>query len=233
MTVHAGQLKINQDQILYIDESGNLGKGDRYFVITVIRFKTKVDYRKWTQVANMFFNQYSFLKKSNNSKPEIKGYKIPYHIRKQLLRLTQDIHFDIYYGFIDTDHPHYRRSFIEKRYISKEVPFNYTLNKLFQRHIVKQINAKKIVMNIDERTVKTGQKHDLNGKINAEIIDNRKYHQCEEVVVYYHKSENVIGIQLADVIGYTLYQVYEYGKDKGVYYEYIKPKVKGMVIYPE
>ena len=232
MSAQTFKLKINQDQILYIDESGNLGRGDRYFVITVVRFKTKADYRKWQDVVKDFLDTYPFLTKNTKHKREMKGYKMPYRVRKMLLLALQNINVDVYYGVIDTNHPHYKSNFIQKGYVSKEIPFNYTLNKLFQKHIAQHINATKMVINMDERTVRTGQKHDLECYINVATIDNTN-HQCNEVIVRYHDSARVHGIQLADFIGSTIYRFYELSRNKNLYHKYISSKIKGKVMYPD
>ena len=243
MPLQTFKLKINQDQILYIDESGNLGRGDRYFVITVVRFRTKAGYRKWRNVAYMFLNKYPFLTTTTKKKREVKGYNMPDPIREEIMEAIQGIDFDIYYAVIDTNHPHYKNKFIqtnaseedEEEIPSKEIAFNYTLGKLFDRYIAKHINTEKIFINIDQRSVKTGAKHDLTGYLNHLSKGNEK-HSCNEVKVHYCDSATESGIQLADLISNTLYQFYESGKkkNKSLYSKYIKPRVKGRrVRYPE
>ena len=233
MPAQAFKLKTHQHQILYIDESGNLGKGDRYFIITVVRFKTKADYRKWKIIVKKFLDKYPFLV-ARKDKQEIKGYKMLYKIRKEIMNAIQGIDFDIYYAVIDTNHPHYKNKFIQTS-ASKEIPFNYTLGKLFNRYIAKHINVEKVFINIDERRVKTGAKHNLAEYLSVLAIDNKDY-RCNEVQMRYCDSTTVYGVQLADFISNTLYQFYESEKKKNkfLYNKYIKPRVKGrQVRYPE
>ncbi|MDD9868201.1 MAG: DUF3800 domain-containing protein [Candidatus Campbellbacteria bacterium] len=213
---------------LYIDESGNLGRGGRYFVFPVIYFSSRRHYKSWKNLAKKVIKNNSTLKTLG----EIKGSDMNYALKKRILSEidSKGIDFNIWLGIIDTAAQYYKEKYINSDSI-KELAFNYTLNRLFQEKITRKISTKSVEVCIDNRNLKTGSKYSLEEYINVESIHNDN-HCCESILVKYKNSKKCYGIQLADLIANIVFTKYEYNGSVGLYKNYIKPKILDVWEYP-
>ena len=211
---------------IFIDESGNLGKRERFFVISVIRFKSDADYKKWKNLAKGVVKNASRLK-------EIKSSVMSYASKKRILQMIErkSIGFNVWLGIIDTNHKHYVKHFITGDH-SKELAFNYTLKNLFERYLARKIQKKYLVVCADQRNTKTGSKYSLGEYLTVELIHNDSI-QLQSVSVQYCDSKDDYGVQLADLVANIAYTKFEYNQSRHLFDTYVKPNVLGEFRYPE
>ena len=211
---------------IFIDESGNLGKGERFFVISVVQFESDLDYKKWKNLAKSII-------KNEDGIEEIKSSAMSYDSKKKVLQRIKekDIKFTVWLGVIDTNNRYYVERFIEEDN-SKELAFNYTLKSLFERNIAKTIQKSRIVVCVDQRSTKTGSKYSLEDYLNAEFIHNSSI-GLQSISIQYCDSKSNYGVQLSDLVANIVYTKFEYDQSKHLFEAYIKPKVLGELRYPQ
>ncbi len=211
---------------IFIDESGNLGKGERFFIISVIQFNSDNDYKKWKRVARKIIKNKKHLK-------EIKSSSMDYTLKREVLEQArkQDIKFKVWLGIIDTDHDYYKQKFIMQDN-SKELAFNYTLKKLFKETIAKEIQKEVAIVYVDQRNTKTGSRYSLGDYLNAEILHDPDV-PLQKIIIYYQDSKNNYGIQLSDLIANITYTKLEHNKSKYLFKKYVSPRLSGKCKYPE
>lgn len=195
---------------MYIDESGSIHptseKLNRYFVIGIVIpkdskqlkrvYKTFIrkninDLRRLDKDGKMFnidghFNE---LKGSSMNRP-MKLDFINFFCKNNL--------FEVRYIILDNN-------LIEERFINNKArTFNY-LVKIFLINSIKKkyINDQEILLQIDERNVKTDSKFSLEDYLNQELILNDNL--IKNVQVQYFDSSQNSFIQIADVFSNIMY----------------------------
>lgn len=211
---------------VFIDESGNLGKGDRFFIISAIQFESGHGYEKWQRLAKKVIKNTDTLK-------EIKSSAMSYNLKKKVLQQIEkaDIRFRVWLGVIDTDHDHYKKRFISDDN-SKELAFNYALNHLFGKNIAKIIQKRSISICLDQRSTKTDSKHSLEDYLNAEFLHDRSI-TVQNISIQYCDSKNNYGVQLSDLVANITYTRFEYNRSRHLFSTYIQPKILGKYNYPQ
>ncbi len=211
---------------IFIDESGNLGKGEQFFIIAAVQFESDDDYKKWKNLAKRVI-------KNKNNLREIKSSAMDYDSKKEILQQIKkrNIRFTVWLGIIDTNHKRYKERFILKNN-SKELAFNYTLKKMFERCIAKNIQKRHIVVCVDQRNTKTGSRYSLKDYLNVEFIHNQSI-TLQSVSIEYCDSKRSYGVQLSDLVANITYTKFEYNKSNHLFETYIKPKILGECSYPE
>ena len=211
--------------IFFIDESGNLGKREKFFVITVIEFNSSADRKKWKKIA--------YTVKKSKGMDEIKANNMTYELKKEVMKeiVQRDIRYKVWLGVIDTDHEKYVQTYIQKNN-SKELAYNYTLGKLFEEKIGKQITEKEISIYSDQRSTRTGSTYFCAGYLQMLLLNN------PEIIVQttqftYKNSKDSYGIQLADLIANIAFTNFEYGKSKSLFETYIQPNLYEICTYPD
>ena len=214
---------------VFIDESGNLGKGERFFVIAVVCFDSDTDYKKWKRVAKKFIKKEDCLRNAG----EIKSFSMDYSLKKKVFEQIEkrNIGFRVWIGVIDTNHAHYRERFILQDN-SKELAFNYTLKRLFEELIAKEVQEEVINIYVDQRNTKTGSRYSLREYLNAEFLHDPTI-PLQRTFLYYQDSKNNYGIQLSDLIANIVYTKLEYNKSSYLFEKYVKSKLLGKCEYPE
>ncbi len=195
---------------MYIDESGSIHSTqnnlNRYFIIGIVipkdSKKLKVVYKRFVKKnikklkiidkdKKMFDKKGKFieLKGSSMDKP-MKLEFINYFCRNNL--------FEVRYIVLDNKK-------IEERFIkNKARTFNYLI-KLFLINSIKKkyIEDKEILLEIDERNIKTDSKYSLEDYLNQELQLNDNLIENAQVQ-YFDSSQNCF-IQIADVFSNIMY----------------------------
>ena len=176
---------------IYIDESGELSKRSKYFVIASIKVdgpeimdslikKTRRKYRK--QLGNI---------------PEIKGYSVDNYIIKKILNKMNGIDFQANAVFLD------------KRNLYK-IPNGYNYSQSYD--FVASKLAKTIYINnptsifIDKSKNKQKEIEDFNEKFIPNLNNFKKY----PIDIQHVNSKSFNGLQVADIISWSVFQSLEY-----------------------
>ena len=131
-----GISKNQYNQVLHIDESGNLFGDDRYFIISAVRFSSVFSYNKWVNIAKE-------ISRSNyDVRQEIKSAEMEYKLKRKLLHIVdRKVDFDIWMSVIDTHHQHYQEyirlnrnsafSNVVKVLVEKYITTNNTISRVY------------------------------------------------------------------------------------------------------
>jgi len=215
------------DIYVYLDESGSIHKNSntRYFAVggyfTFFKDKNKIisRYKK----SNLRLKQ---LKKLSLD-TEIKSYNMTDKEKIKVFAEVQDI--DTFHGCVKV----FDKSIMKKEIINSNIFFNYAVKLLIKDCILPLLNLEDIndtlnfIVSIDNRNIRVG---DLN---NLEIYLKTEY--CMEnfdFKIKYYDSKTNYGIQLADLIVNTFYNLY---KDKSIVKNVLislKPKNFRISLFP-
>ena len=72
-----GISKNQYNQVLHIDESGNLFGDDRYFIISAVRFNNAFSYNKWVNIAKKISRD------NYDIRREIKSAEMEYTVKER------------------------------------------------------------------------------------------------------------------------------------------------------
>lgn len=179
---------------LFFDESGNLGKQDDYFVFSAF----------WTENPKRIKNLVKKYRVRLKCK-ELKGAEMSPSTK---IRVFKDIRkiSDQSFGYLVIE-----KSKLEPRLLEdKNIAYNYCLSFLVKECIIKNLNANKIVLNIDNKDIKTGSQNSFADYIKIKAFT--KWGYTGKVEVKYWNSDKNLLIQIADLASNTVYQFYEKGK---------------------
>jgi len=179
---------------IYIDESGNLGKSQRYFVIAMIQLLNK------KRVKN-FLRQYN--KKQNT--PEAKGQVMSFEDRQLILNklLNKD---DFFISYIVLDKT---KIFNKKLFEDKNILFNYLCSFLFRKTI--KNCPENITLYFDNRTVKVKSGNSLKDYLKTKAWTEWNFQN--ELEVFYLDSKSNYCIQMVDIISNTIFRKYTNNQD--------------------
>lgn len=178
---------------LYFDESGNLGKKDRYFVIAMLLPVNKKRIRNFTR---------RFCAKLGHD--EIKASKLKFTQKQSLLYKLSKIP-DNKISYIVAD-----KFNIESKRLLRDT--NLCFNYLFM-HLVKKVvsNAREdINMLIDEHTIKVGSINSLKDYLRIKAYTEWGFEN--ELNISFTDSKNSKLVQTADLAANTIYARYNYNK---------------------
>lgn len=210
----------NKTKYLFFDESGNLGKDGRYFVIACIeseKYKRldRVMKKTLLKVKNKFPNQKygSNELKASSSNPVSKDFILNKICREDLL-----IHY------IAVDLKHVRPDLLK----DKNLLYNYVTKILLTRIIKKEFNYSIMCDNHTTKVTSTNSLSDyikvhfnyeknLNIKIDFEFIDS--------------DSKNGYVIQAADFIANAVYNYYEYNNE--YFYYHVRKRIGCKENFPK
>lgn len=177
---------------LYIDESGTLGKKDRYFIIAMIN-----PYNK-NRIKN-------FLKKhcAQNGLEEVHGKCLTFPEKQKLIhKLAKKPDHHISYIVADKHH------LFEKILKDKNLCFNYLMKYLLKKTITEANENVNILL--DEHTVKVKSINSLADYIKIQAYSSWGFKH--EINLTYTDSRACKLVQAADLIANTLYGKYNYNK---------------------
>jgi hypothetical protein len=202
--------------ILNFDESGNMGKDGRHFVIACvgsdnIKPLSKV-MKKATQKTKNSFVRFS------NAK-EIKASDSTGIIKDYILRKIASKQVDIKYVVADLEHVN------QNLKEDENILYNYLLSFLVLPLARK---TKKLELNLDKRTIKVKSTNSFEDYIKLEI--NYKMELDVDIKVNYIESQNSYAVQAADFIANAIYTKYEYNND--YFYNIIKSNVTHRELFP-
>ena len=175
---------------IYVDESGELSKQSKYFVIVAIKINNP-------KIAERLIkNTRKKYKKKLGNLPEIKGYAVDNEIVKKILNKINEGDFQINAVFLD------------KKNLYK-IPDNFNYGQAYD-FIASQL-AKSIYINnptsifIDKSKNKQNEIEDFNKKFMHNLNNFKKYH----ISIQHVNSKNYHGLQVADIISWSIFQSLE------------------------
>lgn len=175
---------------VYIDESGELSKQSKYFVIVAIKMNNP------TIAKRLIKNTRKKYKKELGNIPEIKGYTVDNEIVKKILSNINYRDFKISAVFLD------------KRNLYK-IPNNFNYNQSYD-YIASKL-ARLIYINnptsifIDKSKNKQKEIEDFNKKFMPNLNNFKKY----PISIQHVNSKNYHGLQVADIISWSIFQSLE------------------------
>lgn len=206
---------------LYIDESGNLGKVGRYFLICALevdnRIKSTIIKRAGRVICRF---------KEKNSIPkttELKGCGLSSSNRNELLDKILYKGIKVRYIVLDLK----KTTMLLEKADDKNACFNYLIQ-LIVKQIIQEIpNIKKINLFLDNRTVKIGNRLSLKpylyNRLVLEQLETKNNVKRIEFEITYLESDHCYLIQWADIVANSLYKKYNSKED--LFYKKIKPYI--------
>ncbi len=192
---------------VYIDESGSIHKNSKTKYFAVGGYFTFFDDRNKIISTYKRINKEVKLTRNIQMNKEIKSYDYTDEEKIEIFKAVQKIEYFCGCSMI------FNKSLMKKEIIESNIFFNYSIKLLFTDCIIPLINTKKysnikFIVSIDNRNIKVGHLNDLQTYLRTEFcLENFDFK-----VTYYDSSTN-FGVQLADLIINTFYNVY---KDKNI-----------------
>ncbi len=205
---------------VYLDESGNLGQKDRYFVIASVavdnpkplkNLMKKLDLKTRTAFPEF---QNSKEIKASDAYPSIKEF----YLRKMV---SQDI--EIRYIVVDKNH-------LDPRLIArKNVCYNYLLQFLIDPLARKQRNGSLSII-LDNRNTAVGSLNSFEEYIYIKV--NAEWSCNVDLSIKYVESHTLYNIQAADFIANAIWPRYEY-TNQDFFYKILEPKIIYRELFPK
>lgn len=206
---------------LYIDESGNLGKDGRYFLICALEVdeKNRVSVsRRAGRVICRFKEKYSISKKT-----EIKGSNLSVDKRLELLESILLKGVKVRYIVLDLE----KTTMLLKKSDDKNACYNYLVQLIVKNILEEKSNISKINLFMDNRSVKIGNRLSLKpylyNKLVLEQLEYKNNVKKIEFNINYFESESCYLIQWADIVSNSLFK--KYNSNNNQFYEFIKPLI--------
>ncbi len=203
---------------VYLDESGSIHKNSstKYFAVG--------GYFAFLQDKNKISSLYKRVNKDIKIRrnipfdKEIKSYNMKDEEKIEIFNKIQDI--NTFYGCVKI----FEKDSMRKEIVESNIFFNYAVKLLFKDCILPLLNLSQIntnvefIVSIDNRNIRVGDLNNLETYLKTEFC----LQNFDFKITYYDSSTN-FGIQLADLIVNTFYNVY---KDRKIV-EKILPALKG------
>ena len=200
---------------VYLDESGSIHKNSNtkyfavggYFVFVNDRNKVTSLYKKINKSIKVSRNM-SFDK-------EVKSYDMTDEDKIEIFNSIQDI--DTFYGCVKV----FDKKSMKKEIVESNIFFNYAVKILFKDCIVPLLNLSLVndnvefVVSVDNRNIRIGDLNNLETYLKTEFCL-----QSFDFKITYYDSATNYGIQMADLVVNTFYNLY---KDKNI--------VKNVILY--
>ena len=207
---------------LYIDESGNLGKGNgRYFLICALEVESG-NQKSISKRAGRIICR--FKKNKNIQKStEIKGWSLIEQDREELLDSIFFRGVKARYIVLDKE----KATFLLEKSDDKNACFNYLIQLLVKKIVMDNPNLEKVNLYLDNRSVKIGNRLSLKpylyNKLVLEELEEKDNVKRIEFNINYLESESCYLIQWADIVANSLYKKYNSNEEK--FYNKIKPYI--------
>ncbi len=193
---------------VYLDESGSIHKNSKtryfavggYFSFEKDKMKIKAKYKQENLKLKRFHNL--------ELDKEIKSYDMIEEEKIKIFNKIQDI--DTFHGCVKV----FDKYLMKKEIVDSNIFFNYAVKVLITDCILPVINLQNIneslefIISIDNRNIRVGELNNLETYLKTEfcIYD-------DDFSIKYYDSKTNYGIQLADLIVNTFYNLY---KDKKI-----------------
>ncbi|MCO7128181.1 DUF3800 domain-containing protein [Sporolactobacillus shoreicorticis] len=202
---------INGCVYLTLDESGNLGRQGRYFTIACIEANTIKPLnniiKKSVLKTKLTFPRYE-------SREEIKASDSTAIIKDYFLRKIASKEIKIHY--IVSDLTHVNQNLKD----DENLLYNFML-KLLIEPIARRNLGKKIVINLDKRTIKVQSSNSFQDYIRLCLMYEKGFDI--DIEVNYLESQNSYPIQAADFVANAVNTKYEY--DYSAYFDILRSKL--------
>lgn len=218
---------MSKDYYLYFDESGNLGKSGRNFVIAcVLTTDPKSLHNKMKKTLLFIKKEYPNLKFNAS---ELKANCANRDARVTILSEISKKDVDISYIIADKKHIY------EYLFEDKNILYNYLLKILLNNYtaLFKKASEEGSTVNLilDNRTIKVTSRNSFADFIKEHFIYEKGINVNIKVEYRDSKSKNAYNIQAADYIAHSLYSFYEY--NNATYYNCINAKVQYKELFPK
>jgi hypothetical protein len=176
---------------VYIDESGNLGKQGRYFIIALVQPNKK------KRLANM-------VKRfcASNGLDEIKASALSFPDKQGLFNKLSSVN-DYSVSYIVADKKH----LLPRLLADNNICFNYLFSKLVSKTI--KSSGEDIYFNVDNRTVKVASVNSLSDYIKIKAYGEWGHNHAIEI--NYVDSKISKQVQVADLVANAIFAKYERG----------------------
>lgn len=200
---------------IFIDESGNLGTGDRYFVIAAL-----VPYSGTKRIKNLV--RHSCVQfGSGTPLQELKAYNLDFKQKQAFFnKLTSKRDFEIAYIVAD------KRHLDPKLLANQNICFNYLAGMLL-KSLIKGKNENMEIL-FDNRSKKVASGNSLSEYV--KIMAYTKWSFGYEVKLGYCDSRSCYHLQAVDMIANAILVRYE--RKKVHFYRYVRPYIKSKICFP-
>lgn len=195
-----------------IDESGNLGVAEKYFVLGMFNTSER---DKVKRILKKF-------QKDFTNKQEIKGSQLDFTKKQALINRMKDIDYNIYYMVADKENTQ-----LFKNKVDKNIIYNYLLSFIVVDVIKKNMSNPNFVFHLDNHTIKVKSLNSFAEHIKLKAIENNYFGHIE---VKYFDSHKHILIQYADIISNAIYAKYQ--RQKNHLYNLLQNKIKLSFRFP-
>lgn len=211
------------ERCIIFDESGNLGRVGRYFVIACIDTKEckalhNIMKRKLKDAQKLFPElgaQHAHEVKANEAYPCVK-----YHILECMVKK------DIKISYIVADLQHVEARLLE----DKNILYNYLMKLLISRMITIADKGTKINLLCDNKTTKVASANSFKDYIKLYLNYECGYDLDLNIVYMDSDAGDAFVVQAADYVANAVYTYYEYGNN--IYKGVIDSKVTIMEKFP-
>lgn len=201
---------------IYIDESGNLGKKDRYFIIlALIPQKPK-------RIKNIIKRACVRLGISDNTVEEIKASKLSFSDKQNIINKLNEKD-DLSCSYVVADKNHLQPEILK----DKNVCYNYLASHLL-KPILKGADQNVHII-LDNHSIKVRSLNSLKDYIKIEAYT--KWGFKKDIKFEYQDSKNYKNLQAADVVANAIYAKYNYNKNH--LYSLLSNKYKYRIRFPE
>jgi hypothetical protein len=210
------------ERCLICDESGNLGKDGRYFIIACI------DTVECKSLHNVMKNKLKQIKSAHPTLSgcghEIKAYGAFPSVKEQVLEAIARKNLTISYVVADKQH-------IEEKLIKdKNILYNYLMKLLLDKLITEADKNSKINIIRDDISTKAGSKNSFREYISIHFNYELQYNLDLNIEYKNSGSGDAYIIQAADYVANALYTQYEH--NKGNYAAIIEGKQNINILFP-
>jgi hypothetical protein len=207
---------------LIFDESGNLGVGGRYFVISCIDTKNPKELhnimKKKIKIAKDIFPQVT------RDGYEIKGSNAYPSIKHHILESVASKNLTISYIVADKKH-------VDPKLLNdKNLLYNFLLKILIDEVITSNCRNRKINLRLDNKTVKVQSINSFSDYISIHLNYQRMLNLDLDIEYIDSKARDGYIIQAADYVANAIYSYYEY--KNGMYYDLLQPVKSKIELFP-
>lgn len=196
----------NNERCIIFDESGNLGKSGRYFVIACIdttEYKSlhNIMKRKLKRAKDIFPElgiTHAHEVKANEAYPCVK-----YHLLECIVSKKIKI------SYIVADLKHTDSRLLE----DKNILYNFLMKLLVERIITAKDKGTKVNLSCDNKTTKVASKNSFSDYIKLYLNYECQYDLDLNIVYLDSDAGDAFVVQAADYVANAIYAYYEYGNN--------------------
>lgn len=209
-------------RMLIFDESGNLGKDGRYFVIACI---------DTYNARSLHVKMKKKLLDAKLKKPElpVDGFEIKANKADKSTKLsilTGIAEKELYISYIVADLHHVFPKLLD----DKNCFYNYMIKLIVDDMIKDNFTSKKLLLRLDNKTVKVKSENTFKEYINIHLNYERTLNLELDAKYIDSKSAEGFVIQAADYVANAIYAYYEYGNS--TYFDALCPVIKHVQLFP-